>query len=329
MSMNGNFGIGRCALAVVAALLLVPQDASAQGFPVRQVRMIVPFPAGGGSDGLARLLAERMSVTLGQRVVVENIAGAGGTIGSMSAARAAADGYTVMMGNVGTHSVAPLLDRKLGYVPERDFMPLAHFAYLTNYVVAGPSLKVSSLAELIRMANLSPGKLTFASAGLATPAHLALELFRIRTGADVLHVPYKGAAPAIADLLGGHVDAIIGDPVTLLPHIMAGRVRALAFAGPRRSAALPDVPTTAEAGVADFHVRAWHGILAPAGVNPEVARKLVEAVQAATRDPATVATLARMGAEPGDELQDRFAQLIQSERVRWGEVITRANIKTE
>ncbi|MFN0164752.1 MAG: Bug family tripartite tricarboxylate transporter substrate binding protein [Burkholderiales bacterium] len=327
--MLENRSVTRLAAAVIAGLLWLPQCASAQGYPTRQVRMIVPFPAGGGSDGLARLLAERMSGTLGQRVVIENIAGAGGTIGSTSAAKAAPDGYTVMMGNVGTHSVAPLLDRKLAYLPERDFMPIAHFAYLTNYVVAGPSLKAASLAELIRMANLSPGKITFASAGLATPAHLALELFRIRTGVNVLHVPYKGAAPAITDLLGGHVDVIIGDPVTLLPHIAAGKVRALAFAGPRRSAALPDVPTAAEAGVADFHVRAWHGILAPAGVSPEVARKLVEAIQAATRDSATVATLARMGAEPGDEVLDRFAQLIQAERARWGEVITRANIKIE
>ena len=321
--------IARLVGSLIAVLLWLPQGALAQGYPTRQVRMIVPFPAGGGSDGLARLLAERMSGALGQRVVIENIAGAGGTVGSMSAARAAPDGYTVMMGNLGTHSVAPLLDRKLGYVPERDFMPIAHFAYLTNYVVAGPSLKAASLADLIRMANLAPGKITFASAGQATPAHLALELFRIRTGADVLHVPYKGAAPAITDLLGGHVDAIIGDPVTLLPHIAAGRVRALAFAGPRRSTAMPDVPTTAEAGVPDFHVRAWHGILAPAGVAPEIARRLADAIQAATRDAAIVAVLARMGAEPGDEVFDRFAQLIQTERVRWGEVITRANIKPE
>jgi tripartite-type tricarboxylate transporter receptor subunit TctC len=315
--------------AILVGLFWLPQGALGQVFPINPIRMIVPWPPGGGTDRLARVLAERMSDHLGQRVIIENISGAGGTTGSSRAAKAAPDGYTIIMGNIGTHSIAPAVYPKLDYVTVRDFKAIANFAYLTNYIVAGPSLKAADLAELIRMARAAPGKVTFASAGTASPAHLALELFRIRTGVDVLHVPYKGAAPAITDLLGGHVDAIIGDPATLLPHIAAGKVQALAFAGPRRSAAMPNVPTTAEAGLANFEVRAWHGILAPAGVSPEIIQKLVEAVQVATRDPVVVARLASMGAEPGDEVLEKFTQLIDLEKIRWSEVIKRANVKIE
>ena len=315
--------------AILVGLFWLPQGALGQGFPINPIRMIVPWPPGGGTDRLARVLAERMSDHLGQRVIIENISGAGGTTGSSRAAKAAPDGYTIIMGNIGTHSIAPAVYPKPDYVTARDFKAIANFAYLTNYIVAGPSLKAADLAELIRMARAAPGKVTFASAGTASPAHLALELFRIRTGVDVLHVPYKGAAPAITDLLGGHVDAIIGDPATLLPHIAAGKVHALAFAGPRRSAAMPNVPTTAEAGLANFEVRAWHGILAPAGVSPEIVQKLVEAVQVATRDPVVVARLASMGAEAGDEVLEKFTQLIDSEKIRWSDVIKRANVKIE
>lgn len=316
-------------VGALAGLLGLPGDAAAQAFPAKPVRMIIPFPPGGGTDGLARVLAKQMSEHLGQPVIIENIGGAGGTVGSTLAAKAAPDGYTIMMGTLGTHSIAPTLYPKLGYDVARDFKPIANFAYLTNYVVAGPSLKAADLADLIRMAKAAPGKITFASAGNGTPAHLAIELFRIRTGADVVHVPYKGGGPAIADLLGGHVDAIFGDPVSVLSHIASGKLRALAFAGPKRSAALPNVPTTAEAGLADFQVRAWHGVLAPAGVSPEIARKLADAVHAATREPAVQAALAKMGAEPGDEVLERFGQVIQAESVKWGEVVKRANVKID
>lgn len=316
-------------VGALAGLFGLPGDAAAQAFPAKPVRMIIPFPPGGGTDGLARVLGKQMSEHLGQPVIIENIGGAGGTVGSTLAAKAAPDGYTIMMGTLGTHSIAPTLYPKLGYDVARDFKPIANFAYLTNYVVAGPSLKAADLADLIRMAKAAPGKITFASAGNGTPAHLAIELFRIRTGADVVHVPYKGGGPAITDLLGGHVDAIFGDPVSVLPHIASGKLRALAFAGPKRSAALPNVPTTAEAGLADFQVRAWHGVLAPAGVSPEIARKLADAVHAATREPAVQAALAKMGAEPGDEVLERFGQVIQAESVKWGEVVKRANVKID
>lgn len=313
----------------LAGLCLATAASAADVFPVKPIRMIVPFPPGGGTDGLARVLAEPLKEHLGQPVVIENVGGAGGTVGSATAARAAPDGYTIVMGTLGTHSIAPALYPKLPYNVARDFQPISNFAYLTNYVAVGPSLKVSSVAELIKLAKAQPGKITFASAGKGSPAHLAIELFRMRTGADVLHVPYKGGGPAMTDLLGGHVDAIFGDPVSLLPHINSGKLRALAFAGPRRSAAQPDVPTTAEAGLPDFQVRAWHGVLAPAGVSPEIARKLADAIQAATRDAKVQAMLAKMGAEPGEETLDDFGKVIQAESVKWGEVVKAANVRLD
>jgi len=303
--------------------------AAAEVYPARPIRMIVPFPPGGGTDGLARVLVERMKEQLGQPVVIENVGGGGGTIGSATAAKAAPDGYTIMMGTLGTHSIAPALYPKLPYNVPRDFRPISNFAYLTNYVAAGPALKANSVSDLIKMAKAQPGKITFASAGKGTPAHLAIELFRMRTGADVLHVPYKGGGPAITDLLGGHVDAIFGDPVSLMPHINSGKLQALAFAGPKRSAAQPNVPTTAEAGLADFQVRAWHGVLAPAGVSPDIAKKLADAIQAAARDANVLAMLARMGAEPGEETLDEFGKVIQAESAKWGEVVKAANVRLD
>lgn len=316
--------IGVCIVACTATTA-----SASEAFPTKPIRLIVPFPPGGGTDGLARVLADRLKDQLGQPVVIENIGGAGGTIGSAAAAKAAPDGYTIAMGTLGTHSIAPALYPKLAYTVGRDFKPLSNFAYLTNYVAVGPSLKVDSLADLIRQAKAQPGKITFASAGKGSPAHLAIELFRMKTGADVVHVPYKGGGPAISDLLGGHVDAIFGDPVTLLPHIISGKLRALAFAGPKRSAAQPGVPTTAEAGLQDFQVRAWHGVLAPAGISTDIARKLATAIQAAALDPAVQAMLAKMGAEPGDETLDDFGKVIQAEAVKWSEVVKTANVRID
>lgn len=316
-------------LGLAATLMLAPIGVAAQSFPSKPVRMIVPYPPGGGTDGLARVLVERMSEQLGQRVVIENLAGGGGTVGIGSAAKAPPDGYTIMMGTLATHSIAPAIYPKLPYDPRRDFTPIANFAYLTNYVVAGPSLKVNSVAELIRAAKEKPGRITFASAGNGTPAHLAIELFRMRTGAEVLHVPYKGGGPAITDLLGGHVDAIFGDPVSVLPHVASGRLKALAIAGPKRSSAQPTVPTTAEAGLPNFQVRVWHGVLAPDGVPPDIAKKLADAVHAATRDPKVQAALARMGAEPADEVLGEFGKVIQAEALQWSEVARRAKVQAD
>ena len=316
-------------LAMVACALLAPAVSAADTYPSKPIRMIVPFPPGGGTDGLARVLAERMAEHLGQRVVIENLGGAGGTIGSAQAAKASPDGYTIVMGTLGTHSIAPAIYPNLPYDVARDFQPIANFAYLTNYLVVGPSLDVKSVAELIALAKRKPHTITFASAGNGTPAHLAIELFRIRTGVDVVHVPYKGGGPAITDLIGGHVNAIFGDPVTMLPHILGGRLKALAIAGPKRSAALPNVPTTAEAGLPDFRVRAWHGVLAPAGLPPDVAKRLADAVHAATQDPAVQASLVRLGAEPADEILGGFRKVIQDEAAKWGDVVRRAGVKVD
>lgn len=316
-------------LGMLTTFLAFAGSAVAQPFPTKAIRMIVPYPPGGGTDGLARVLAERMSERLGQRVVIENMGGAGGTIGSAATAKAAPDGYTIMMGTLATHSIAPALYPKLSYSVARDFKPISNFAYLTNYVIAGPSLKATSVTDLIKLAKAEPGKIRFASAGNGSAGHLAIELLRMRTGIDVVHVPYKGGGPALTDLLGGHVDAIVGDPVTMLPHIQSGKLRALAFAGPKRSAALPNVPTTAEAGLPDFYVRIWHGVLAPAGVSAEVAKTLADAVHFATVDPAVQAALAKMGAEPAEETLDEFGKMLQAEALKWGEVVRTGNVRLD
>lgn len=319
----------RLLLGMLTTFLAFAGSAVAQPFPTKAIRMIVPYPPGGGTDGLARVLAERMSERLGQRVVIENMGGAGGTIGSAATAKAAPDGYTIMMGTLATHSIAPALYPKLSYSVARDFKPISNFAYLTNYVIAGPSLKATSVTDLIKLAKAEPGKIRFASAGNGSAGHLAIELLRMRTGIDVVHVPYKGGGPALTDLLGGHVDAIVGDPVTMLPHIQSGKLRALAFAGPKRSAALPNVPTTAEAGLPDFYVRIWHGVLAPAGVSAEVAKTLADAVHFATVDPAVQAALAKMGAEPAEETLDEFGKMLQAEALKWGEVVRTGNVRLD
>lgn len=318
-----------CIRAVLAAALALPLLAAAQGYPAKPVKMVVPYPPGGGTDRLARIVVDRMSEQLGQRVVVENVAGAGGTLGTASAARAAPDGYTIMMGTLATHSIAPALYSKLQYDASKDFAPIANVAYLTNYVAVGPSVTYKDVAELIKAAKVNPGKITFASAGNGTASHLAVELFRLRTGVNVVHVPYKGGAPAFSDLIGGHVDAIFGDPVGVLAQAKAGKLRALAFAGPSRSAAMPEVPTTAEAGLPDFHVRVWHGVLAPAGVPDEVAKRLSEAITASLKHADVLQALARSGAEPGNETLTVFGKLIESERQKWTDVVRRASVKID
>lgn len=315
--------------AVLAVVVTLPFAAHAQSYPTRPVKMVVPYPPGGGTDSLARILVERMSEQLGQRVIVENVAGAGGTMGTASVAKAAPDGYTVMMGTLATHSIAPALYPKLQYDAAKDFTPIANFAYLTNYLAVGPSLAARNLAELVKAAQANPGKITFASAGNGTASHLAVELFRLRAGVNVVHVPYKGGAPAFSDLIGGHVDAIFGDPVGVIGQTRSGKLRALAFAGPARSVALPDVPTTAEAGLADFHVRVWHGVLAPAGVPGDAAKRLSESIAAAVKQPAVLEALSRTGAEPGSETLDGFGKLIEAERAKWTEVVKRANVKID
>lgn len=316
----------RCIASVLLAVALV---AAAQAYPVKPVKMVVPYPPGGGTDSLARVLVERMGERLGERVIVENVAGAGGTLGTASAARAPADGYTIMMGTLATHSIAPALYPKLQYAPAQDFTPIANVAYLTNYLAVGPSVDFKDLAGLIKAAKASPGKITFASAGNGTASHLAIELFRLRAGVNVVHVPYKGGAPAFADLIGGHVDAIFGDPVGVIAHSKAAKLRALAFAGPTRSIALPQVPTTAEAGLPDFHVRVWHGVLAPAGVPVDVAKRLSDSITAALKHPAVLDALAKMGAEPGAEVLEGFGILIEAERRKWMDVVKRANVKID
>src|SRR5438034_5972010 len=255
------------ARALAAALLVVaaPVALGQVAYPTKPVRLVVPFPAGGTTDLLARAAAQKLSEAWGQQVIVDNRPGAAGNIGAELVAKAAPDGYTLLMGTVGTHAINASLYAKMPYDHVKDFAPVILVAGVPNVLVVNPSLPVHSVQELIAYAKANPGKLNFASSGSGTSIHLSGELFKVMTGVQMTHVPYKGSAPALQDLLGGQVQLMFDNLPPSLPQIKAGRLRALAVTSATRAPALPDVPTVAEAGLPGFEASSWFGVLAPAG----------------------------------------------------------------
>jgi tripartite-type tricarboxylate transporter receptor subunit TctC len=309
------------ALALCAA-------ASAQSFPDKPIRFVVPFPPGGPVDAVARLVGQRVSASVGQPVTVENRAGAGGIVGAEAAARAPADGYTVFVCSIG-HTVLPSLAPKLPYDFVRDFTPVSMGAAFPIVVVANPSVGASTLTELIAYARANPGKLSYGSAGNGGGTHLAGELFKTLAGVDLLHVAYKGSAPAMTDVLGGQVQLMFADGPTAMPQVLGGKVRALAVAQSVRSPLLPQVPSAPEAGLAGYEAYSWTGFLVPSGTPPELVRRLnAEIVRALTAPDVREALLAR-GAEPRPGTPDEFAAFIRSEIAKWGKVVRDANIKAD
>jgi tripartite-type tricarboxylate transporter receptor subunit TctC len=315
-------------LLCAAAVALFCSLGHAAAFPSKPIRLIVPFPPGGSTDVISRLLAERVGERFGQQVVVDNRPGASGNLGSELAARSAPDGHTIVMGTVATVTINESLYGKLNYDPRRDLVPLTTVATAFQVLLAHPSLGARSVPELIRAAKAKPGGITAASASNGTTGHLSLELMKMLTSADITHVPYKGSAPALVALLGGHVQILFDSITTSLPHIRAQRVRALGVTSARRSSALPDVQAIGET-IAGFETTGWFALLAPAGTPREVRAKLVESVGAAVREKDVSAKIEALGAEPmlvhGIEL-DRF---IASEREKWARVIKQANIRVD
>jgi tripartite-type tricarboxylate transporter receptor subunit TctC len=248
---------------ILACCALVALSAYAQDYPRRPVRLIVPFPPGGGNDIVARAVALELAKSLGQQFVVDNRAGAGGAVGADLAARSPADGYTLFLGGVGSHVVNPSLHAKLSYDPIRDFAPVTLIASAPSVLVVNPSLQATSVAEFTALAKANPGKLNYASNGNGSSAQLAAVLYESMAGVRMVHVPYKGVAPALVDLMSGEVQLMFGTLVAILPHIKAGRLRALAVTGRNRSALLPEVPTLAEAGLPGYEAGSWYGILTP------------------------------------------------------------------
>ena len=321
-------GRGEKARAAVAALLLSALAVPAWGqYPAHPVRFVVPSAAGGGTDIIARAVSQKLAESLGQQFVVENRPGAGQMIGIELVARSAPDGYTILMA-ASTLAINPVMYRKVPYDPIRDFAPVTQAATLPNVLVVHPSLAVKSVKELIAYAKANPGKLNFASAGIGTSPQMSIELLKSMAGIDMVHVPYKGTAPGVVDLLAGQVLVMAPNLLTALPHIKSGKLRALAVTSARRSAALPDVPTVAEA-LPGYDSTQWYGVLAPAGTSRAIILRLYDEIVRALRDPEVGKRLAADGAEAVGSGPEEFAAFIRSETEKWARVAQAAGIKPE
>ena len=319
----------RCFALAFAALASIAMPAQAQTYPTKPIRLVVPFPAGGTTDILARAVAQKLSETLGQQVIVDNRPGAGGNIGSELVARSAPDGYTLLMGTVGTHAINVSLYPKLPYDPVKDFTPIVLMAGVPNVLVVNPSLPARSVSELIAYAKANPGKLNFASSGSGTSIHLSGELFKVLTGVQMTHVPYKGSAPALTDLVGGQVQLMFDNLPSSLAFIKAGKLRALAVTSKTRAAALPDVPTMVEAGVPDFEASSWFGILAPAGTPRDIVVRINAEVAKWLATPDAREKLAGQGAIAAGGAPEDFARHIASETAKWARVVKASGAKVE
>jgi len=303
--------------------------AGAQDYPERPVTLVVPYAAGGGNDVMARIVAEKMSKTLGQQIVIENRGGAGGSIATRMVAHAAPDGYTLVLGGTGTLAVAPTLYSNAGYDPRKDFAPVGLIATSALVVLVHPSVPATSLKELIALAKEKPGQLNFASAGVGSGMHLGTELFELMADVKLTHIPYKGTGPALTDLLGGHVSIFFSSLPSAIPLIQAGKVRALGVTGAKRSAVLPDLPTVAESGVPGYEAVLHYGIVAPAGTPQPVIAKLNAALREAVASPEVHEKIAADGAEPLASTPEEYAADIDREETKWAAIVKRSGAKAE
>jgi len=314
--------------AILALLTLGAGHASlwAQEFPSRPIRLVVPFAPGGSTDIIARAVSQKMTERLGQPVVIDNKPGAATTIGTEFVARAAPDGHTLLLVPV-PFVTAQYTFPKLGYDSRRDFAPISLMLTIPLVIAVNPSkVEARSLPALISAMKAQPGRFSMGSPGNGSHSHLAFELFRMQTGVDALHVPYKGAAPVVSDLLGGQIDLTFTGPLEVMPHVRTGKLAVLGVAAPQRLSYLPAVPTVREAGLPDYEASFWFGIVAPAGTPKEVVSKLNEAVTAALKAPDVMETLSAQGAEISASSPDAFARFLQAEHARWSQTIKAARI---
>jgi tripartite-type tricarboxylate transporter receptor subunit TctC len=313
---------------LLSALLFFSGALFAQSYPAKPVRMVVAFPAGGIADLYARIISTRVAEAWGQAVVVENRTGAGGNIAAEYVARAAPDGYTLVMGNIGTHAVNVSLFAKLPFDPVKDFAPVAHVLEAEGLLVVHPSLPIKSVADLIAHARANPGKLTFASAGMGTASHLAGELFKSMAKVDMTHIPYKGNVPAITDLLAGQTSLLFATMPTVLPHAKAGKLRAVATIGLQRAVATPDLPTVAES-LPGFDVANWIALFAPAGTPPEIVRRWNAEVNRIMQSPDIQARLPNEGARFMPNTPEQFAAFVKAEIAKWAPVVKASGARVE
>ena len=313
---------------VGAALALASAAATAQSFPSRPVRIVVTFPPGGGADNIARFMAPPMGRALGQTIIIDNRAGANGQIGADHVAKAAPDGYTLLLGSGGAMTISPHFG-KLPYDPLKDFAPIGMVATNDGLLVVTPDFPANDVKEFIEVLKKSPGKYSFASSGAGGPTHLAGELFKMQAGVDMLHIPYKGDGPAIADLIGAQVPIMVTVLATAAPHVRSGKVKPIASLGMNRFPQLPNVPTLNESGFPGFTAGSWFGLYAPAGTPPDIIAKLNEAMRAALADPQLKEQFAAQGSEAVISTPAELDRTLRAEYAKWGQVIQTAKIKLD
>jgi tripartite-type tricarboxylate transporter receptor subunit TctC len=323
--MERSFGVWSLIVWAIAGAY-VPA-ALAQTYPAKPVRLIVPFPAGGNADIFARVLSQKLAETWSHGVVVDNRAGAAGIIGTQFVAKAPADGYTLLMGTTGTHTTNPAVYEKLPYDPLKDFAPVSNFADSPFLLVVHPSVPAQNLKQLIALARARPGQLHYASFGTGSSAHLAGEMLRTAARIDIVHVPYKGGPPALADVVGGHVALMFNSLPAVVPQVRAGRLRAIALAAAKRAPSVPEMPTFAEAGIPDLEAGSWYGLLAPAGTPKDVVTRLHSEVVRILALPDVKQRLAAEGAVAIGNTPEQFADQLRRDTARWAKVARDANVK--
>jgi tripartite-type tricarboxylate transporter receptor subunit TctC len=315
-------------MPIAVLLAVLAQIAFAQsGYPTRTITMVVGFAPGGGTDTVARIVAKKVGEAVGQTVIVENKAGAGGTVAVHQVAKSAPDGYTIVLANVGSLTVAPYLIAKLPYDPLRDLAPITMAVEFPNVLVVQPSMPAKTLAEFVQLAKASPGKIGYGSSGIGGIGHLAGALLGIVADIDIVHVPYKGGGPAMQDLLGGQIPAMIATPPTALPHVKAGKIRALATTGAARAALMPDVPTVAESGYPGYEATNWYAYLAPAGTPKDVLARLNQELVQALNAPDVREQLDRQGMEAKPGTPEELTKTMERELATWGKVVKAAKIQ--
>jgi tripartite-type tricarboxylate transporter receptor subunit TctC len=317
------------AIVMLACVISAVGPASAQGYPSRPIKMIVPFPPGGPVDVAARLIGQHLPRALGAAVIVENRAGAAGALGTKAVAAADPDGYTLLCGNISSLVVLPAVTGNRDYDPARAFTPVAKVSQNYEVLVVHPAFSARSVGDLVALARAKPGKLNYGSAGHGNATHLAAELFKLRTGVDIVHIPYKGAADAVTGVLGGQVQMFFGDIGGVLPLMREGTLRALAVSSDTRNPLVPDIPTMIESGVPDYVVLTYIGVVAPAGTPTGIVEKLNSAINESLTTPDVAAAFARLGAEVQPASPQDFAAFLAAETRKWTEVAKAANIKIE
>lgn len=315
--------------ALGALFACIATVASAQSYPNRAIRLVVPFPAAGTTDILARAAAQKLTEAFGQSVVVDNRPGAAGNIGSDLVAKSAPDGYTLLMGTVGTHAINPSLYSKMPYDHVKDFVPVVLVAGVPNVLVVNPALPVNSVADLIKLAKDKPGQINFASSGSGTSIHLSGELFKTMAGVDITHVPYKGSSPALIDLIGGQVQIMFDNLPSALPQIKAGKLRAIAVTSLKRAPVLPDVPTISESGLPGFEASSWFGVLAPAGTPAPIVARINAEVNKWLQSAEAREKLLSQGAEAAGGSPEQFANHIRAESEKWAKVVKASGAKVD